>query len=365
MKPLLGLILTCAALATEKESVSKEMGSDYFTAGKSVSVNKPVGGDLFAAGEDVGVDAATAGDAVVAGGSVRLNHPVEQHVYAGGGRVVLNSVVKGGARVAGGEVDVAPSAEVQNLTVAGGKVRVNGKVTGYLQAAGGHVYLNGPVTGDVDVTANRVELGPAANVSGKLRYRSREPLKRDPAARVAGGVEQLPAPARWTTQAEGVGRGVASVASWVWTFGLMVVIAVLIALLPKFFAAAADRLEHHFGMSALTGFVLLVCVPVAALILLITGIGAPLGLLAMAAYLMLLLVGYLTASAALGDIALKRWSPSHVGVKRWRIGFAIAALLAIAILGEVPLLGGLVVFAALLTGLGAVVLEMRSRLAEA
>lgn len=354
--------LAFTALSAEKESVSKEMGSDYFTAGRSVTVSKPVAGDLFAAGQDVGIDATTAGDAVVAGGSVRINGPVSQHVYAAGGRVTVNGVVKAGARIAGGDIDIAPSAELQNLTVAGGQVRINGKVTGYLQAAGGRVYVNAPVAGDVDVTANRVELGPNARITGKFRYRSREALKRDPAALVAGGTEQLATPASWTAPAEGLGRGVASVASWIWTLGLTLVIAVLMMTLPRFFAGAIGTLERGVGVSALIGFVLLVCVPIAALLLLITGVGAPLGLLAVGAYLILLLVGYLTAGAALGDVALKRWSPAHAGDKTWRIGAAVAAVLAIALIGEVPWFGGLVVFAALLTGLGALALEMRNRL---
>ncbi|MFN7922270.1 MAG: hypothetical protein U0Q16_19355 [Bryobacteraceae bacterium] len=359
------LPLSLLAAAQERESVIKEMGPDYFTAGKSVAVTKPVGGDLFAAGQDVAIDAPTAGDAVAAGGSVRINGSVEQHVYAAGGRVTVNGVAKGGARIAGGEVDIAPAAEVRNLSVAGGQVRINGAIAGYLQAAGGRVYINAPVSGDADISANRVELGPAARIGGKLRYRSREALVRDPAAVVSGSVEQLPMPAVAMTQAEGVGRAFASVASWIWTLGLIVVIAVLIAVLPKFFAATVETLEHHLGASALTGFVLLVCVPVAALLLLITGIGAPLGFLAIGSYLALLMVGYLTASAALGDVALKRWIPAHAGEKVWRIGAAAVAMLVISVVGQVPLLGGLIVFAALLAGFGALALEMKNRLVQA
>lgn len=356
------LVLGPLLASTDRDNVSREMGSDYFTAGRSVSIDKPVAGDLFAAGRDLSVDAATAGDAVLAGGSVSINGTVSQHVYAAGGRVTVNGVVKGGTRLAGGEIDISPSAEVGSLTVAGGQVRVNGKVTGYLQASGGRVFINGPVSGDVEATANRVELGPNARISGKLRFKSREALKRDQGAQVAGGVEQIAVPPAWMSQAEGVGRGIGSVASWIWTFGLMLVIVVLMAALPRFFADAAETLEGHPGASALTGFVLLVCIPVAAVILLITGIGAPLGLLTVGAYLMLLVVGYLTAGAALGDWLLKRWNPGHAAEKAWRVGAAAAAVLAIALIGEVPWFGGLVAFGALLTGLGALALEMKHRL---
>ncbi len=45
----------------------------------------------------------------------------------------------------------------------------------------------------------------------------------------------------------------------------------------------------------------------------------------------------------------------------WRIGAAAAALAALALLGAVPWLGSWVAFAALLAGLGALLLQWRLR----
>jgi len=78
----------------------------------------------------------------------------------------------------------------------------------------------------------------------------------------------------------------------------------------------------------------------------ITLIGAPLSLLAMAAYFPLLLVGYLAAAAATGDLLLKRLRHGTVETVGWRIVAAICGIFIIALRGRIPVLGGLIVFVA-------------------
>ena len=112
------------------------------------------------------------------------------------------------------------------------------------------------------------------------------------------------------------------------------------------------------GLALLSGFIELVCIPVAALIFFITLIGAPLGLLALLLYFVLLLLGYVATSVALGDWALQRWKTEAAARTAWRIGAAVLAVLVLALLGSVPWLGGLVAFVALLAGIGAIVLQL-------
>jgi hypothetical protein len=118
-------------------------------------------------------------------------------------------------------------------------------------------------------------------------------------------------------------------------------------------------LRERLGVSLLLGFVLLVCAPVAALLLLVTLIGIPLGLLAIALYLALLPVAYASAGIGLGEWALGRWKPAAARRFGWRAGAATIAIVLLALLGTIPWLGGLIGFAALLAGLGALLLQVR------
>ena len=342
----------------------QRLGDDVFIAGGSVIVNQPVAGDLIVAGGNIDVDEAVAGDAVAAGGKVRLGFGVGQSVYAAAGQLTISDKVGRNARVAGGQVEFGPKSEiVGNVSAVGGQVRLYGAVKGYVQIAGGRALIDGPVAGDVIATSGHVELGPHARIAGKLRYRSREVLSQDPAAQVAGGIEKMPglvglgdderrAMERARHRAAGVLGGV-------WTLGLIALAGVLLAVLPGFFAAVARTLRERPGASLLLGFVFLVCVPVAAVILFITLIGAPLGAVGLACYAALLPLAYVSAAIGLGDWALRRWLPQRAATVPVRIGATAATLMALYLLSWIPGLGALVGFLALLAGLGALLLQTR------
>jgi hypothetical protein len=103
----------------------------------------------------------------------------------------------------------------------------------------------------------------------------------------------------------------------------------------------------------------LICVPAAALILLVTIIGLPLGLLVLFAYPMMLLLGYVLTAIGISDWVMQRFTPERVQSLVWRAGAAAAAVVLIALLARLPAIGGLLAFLALLFGLGALILQWR------
>jgi len=359
--------------ATAQEGASQRLGGDLFVGGRAVSVAEPVGGDLFASGGSVDVDAAVTGDALAVGGQVRLRADVGQSVYAGGGQLLVDAAVARNLRVFGGQVELGRRAQVQgNVSAVGGNVRLLGRVNGHVQVAGGEVLIDGPVAGDVIATVGELSLGPNARIAGKLRYRSGQELDQDPAAQVAGGVEKLlpridrhagqrdgpPAQAEgWGEERRTAMRGIGLGFAALWTLGQMLVAAVLIAALPGWTARVARTLRERTPLSLLLGFALLVCVPVAVVLLAITLIGLPLALLALALYFALLPLAYVGAAIGLGDWALQRWQAARAAQRGWRIAAACLALLGLSLLGALPWLGGLIGLAALLAGLGALALQ--------
>jgi hypothetical protein len=199
-------------------------------------------------------------------------------------------------------------------------------------------------------------LGPNARIGGKLRYASREELKRDPAAQVQGGVEQVApaegAQARVKMRDEHHGGG------WVWTAGLLVLAAVLAAALPGFYAGVAETLRARSGISLLLGFAAFICLPVAALIFFITLIGIPLGLLIILLYPVLLVVGYVSTGISIGALLLQRYRREQAASRMWRLGATLLGVLGVALLARLPWIGGWIVFLAMLAGLGALALQI-------
>lgn len=359
------VIAVCAltvgwAFAASNDTVENRIGSDQFIAGGSVTRSEEVLGDLIAAGGEVDLEAPVQGDAVAAGGNLRIGGKVQQNVYGAGGRVSLDGEVGRNARIAGGRVEIGPGALIRgNVTAAGGQVSVRGAVKGYLQATGGEVRIDAPVDGDVVVNAGKLELGPHAKIGGALRYRTRDELVRDPDATVAGAVERVAPSAAKIGYNFSTTRHIMS--GWLWSGGLILLAALLAAAVPPASMRVSSELRAHPWLALLFGFIALVCIPMAAVVLLVTVIGIPLAFVVLLAYFALLILGYVSAAVALGEAALGNMRPADAMRSSWRVLFAMAAMLVITLLARIPFLGGFVVFFAMLAGIGAIALALRPR----
>lgn len=354
------LLVAVASFLLALPAAAAPGGADRFVAGATVTERSPVDGDLFAAAGSVDVEAAVAGDAVVAGGTVRLGADVGDSVYAAGGRLSLVGHVENNARLAGGQVQVEPAARIGgNLTVTAGRVELRGATEGSVGAAGGHVLIDGRVGGDVEIAAGSIELGPQARIDGSLRYRSSEPLVRDPAAQVSGAVEHIGSAGPAQEPEERPMRWVGTVFAVLWTIGLTLLAAIVVALLPHASASVSQALRHRPGFALLLGFVVLVCTPIAVVLSFITVIGIPLGLLGLLVYLMLLPLAWIAAAIAIGDWFVSRLPSSGSDAIARRVVAAALAVVLLAFLARVPWIGGWIAFVALMAGLGALALQLR------
>jgi hypothetical protein len=235
--------------------------------------------------------------------------------------------------------------------LAGGLVEMAGKVAKGLRAGGGTVVLSGEVAGDADVAAEHLEVRSTARIGGNLSYASPNEARIDPGARIEGKV------LRRHPEAEAGSR--AGRVAWeaLWLVGLLAASWVLQLLFPRFFLAAARQVESEPARCLGLGLLALLGVPIAVLVLFLTAVGIPLGLMALALYLALLPAGYLTATLALGDAGMRRLAKVAEPSAAQRLLAVAAALVLLRLLRLLPVAGALVLFAALLLGLGALALR--------
>lgn len=301
------------------------------------------------------------GKAVRIGAEVNILEPVAGSLHSAAGHVRVNAPVQGSLRVAAGRIEVGPDAVIgRNASLAGGEITVSGAVTNDLHAAGGKIVIDGPVGGNASVAGGTLELGPNARIAGKLKFRGGE-LRRDPAAQVDGAVEHVSGRKhrRALTTGERFLRG------WIWTFGLVVLAAIIAAALPGPSRRMAQELRDRPWMTPLLGFLALTAIPVAALLMMVTIIGIPLGLLAFLGYAALLLVGYVWLSVVVGGLLLDRLNAEAAAKTAWRVGAAVVAMLVLAVVVRIPFLGALVTFAALIAGVGMIVAVVLRRTSHA
>ena len=336
---------------------------DLYSSGASVDVSGLVMGDAIVAGGRVRVDGQITGDVMAAGGLVDIRGQIGDDVRVAGGRVVIDARIADSLVAAGGNVSVMPASRIGGESwLAGGNVEVAGVFAKTLHVAAASVTLGGEIKGDVDVVAAWIEVLPGTAIGGRLIYRSTEPARIDPAAKIAGGVERTligpRLPDARTFRIVRAGTGL------VFAAGLFVVGAALLLIFPGFALGAARAIGSDPLKSLGLGFALLVATPVAALIAIVTLAGAMLGLALIALYLVALLAGFLAAAIFVGDLGLRAIGRSETAGRILRLFSLLVGLALLAVLRAVPLVGGLAIFAALVLGLGAGALEGYRRYAR-
>ena len=338
--------------------VSQQFGSDYFGAGGLLNLTDPVEGDAFLAGGQVATASEVKGDLVAAGGEVSIGGSIGDDVYAAGGDVKVDAIVHGNVRVGGGDVAVGPATVIAGAaTLTGGRVDFEGNSHGFLKISGGTVTMAGQAHGDVDVRSEELVIGPETRIGGRLVYRGPvEPVVPEGAV-IAGGVEfhQFGHGKFMHDERGPVREAVHWVGSVLWFAGVFIVGALFLVLFPGLSARAADTIRRDPWQSAGLGFAILACVPILAVVLLVTIVGIPLALLLLPLYLLLMFLGWIVAAHFIGQRGLamvRGTAPASTGS---RLLGLLVALLALSLVRHVPLVGGIVVFMALIAGIGALV----------
>lgn len=351
-----GCLVAWPAVAADEARGS--FGDDRYVAGDDVLLEEEVAGDALVAGGRSEVAGRVAGDAIVTGGTVDVRGEIGEDVYAAGGDVRVEATVRGNVRAAGGSVSLEPSGVVDgNATLAGGNVDVYGTIGGGLQAFGGRIRIDGKVAGDVEVASDNVRIGPDARIGGRLLYRGPGSPVVAEGAVIAGGIEKQRRAWKDLSPESGIGRVATGVMRTLWFAGVLLLGILLVAAFPNFSREAAATVRSDALASVGLGLALLIAVPVVAVVLFVTIIGIPLGFAVLLGYALLLMLGYMTGALAMGDFLLGRVRPALAKSSGWRILFLLLALVAIALLRQVPWIGEIAVFLLFLAGFGAFALR--------
>jgi hypothetical protein len=241
--------------------------------------------------------------------------------------------------VLSGRADVPKGQTVGDLVVFHGSATVAGTVDGSLTAFDAPVVISGRVNGDVVAFNGRVELQSGANVTGDVVSQS--------APVVASGATIGGASKRLQTNTNWEGFGWAGKLAW-WlavSISTLVVGLLLIWLIGRGASTVLEAGRTRIGPSIGLGLGLFFGLPLLAIIALVTVVGIPLGLGLGAALLLIYALGYSAAAWILGRSIVREptaWAVAFL------VGWAILRLVAL-----IPILGGLVWFAAVVFGLGA------------
>lgn len=327
-------------------------GSAYL-AGNTITVAGTVQGDLYCGANTVTITGVVEGDVLCGANSLTLSGQVGGDVRLGGNTVTINGSTAGAATIGASSIVLAPESSIgTDLVVGGAQVDLAGTVGRDVRAGAERATISGTVGRDVDGEMSRLTVAEGAQVAGHLHYVSDTDATIAPGS-VQGDVQRTPPPPQETFQ-----RG-PTFATWVavtlfWIVGFVVMSLFVALVLPRYVRTTASRTWSDLGMALLVGFLTFLAAGPAALLLLVTGIGALAALLLWSALGVAMMIGSVLAAHAIGRAVL-----SHR--ERNVVGTTVLGAALLAVVGAVPVLGPIVVFLAACAGLGMIVRGLRSQ----
>jgi cytoskeletal protein CcmA (bactofilin family) len=329
----------------------------YFAAGQRVIINGTVNGDAYIAAGQVEINGVINGDLLVAGGDLEIGGNITDDLRAAGGNVRMNGSVGKNASVAGGNVTVRPTALIKGgLLTACGSLTQGGSVEKDLRAEVGEMEVTGSVGMNTDVAGGRLTVRRGATIGGNLTAILSQKDRSEIAEGAVKGSISLRQKEEAPSRILGIPSGTFIFKAF-WFGSLLVTGLVLFLLSRRTFADYGAAALNRFGMSLLWGLLVVIGTPIVALILCITLIGIPPGLILLALYLIVLYLSQLSAGLAAG---MKLFGLN--ATSGWILYFAfVVGTLIYQGLSLIPVLGILLEIFVLLLGSGAIVLLVKGR----
>lgn len=322
-------------------------------ASEKIVIEGTVNGDLWVAGSDVDIAGVVRGSVYAAGSTVRVRGQIDGNVHALGSSVSVDRTVRGSTYVAGSVVKIEESAEIERATaIAGSELMIKGNLRDRLYAAGSSIVVAGQVGRDVRLAGSDIVLEGAARINGDLRYVSQLDATIPNDKAISGRIIRDTPPDEQRSQ------------DWrqrVYDtlIGLLMSIATAAIVLALWGDELVKRAQlfrqlpiRVFGR----GVFFTVLVPIVSILLAITLIGLPIGIILALLYVVILLVAP-TASGLL--IGLQITQAVHESGKPLsyvsKLQTTVLGLLVLAIVGFLPVLGPAISLFAFLAGVGVII----------
>jgi cytoskeletal protein CcmA (bactofilin family) len=360
--PLVALVLAVtpspAAAADIRQGFDKDIvigtteiiEDDLYAFGNNVSINGTIKGDLIATGQNISVDGNVTGDVIAAGNSVTIRGQVGGSVRAAGRTAFVDGKIANDLVFAGSEFELTANGRIGRDAIVGtAKTTVTGQIGRNLQVASADAKIDGGVGRDVLASVDKLQLTDRATVGGALKYTSKNEAQIANTSSVKGPIErQDPDNGR-----EPLFTGTAAVVvEWLrGLIGLLILGILVVFFFPGFSRRAGEALVRSPWLTLAIGALVLVGLPILAVVFFAVGAligGWWIGFVALALFVVVLALSIPVAAVGVGG-ALLRVAQRPVPV--WLALFiGLVALLLVAL---IPILGGLVIFCALLFGMGA------------
>ncbi len=334
---------------------------DLYVAGSDIIIDGTINGDLWAAGQTITVNGTVNGSVVAASQTVNIVGEVTHAVRAVGETLNISGNVHGDLLVGGSELNIASTARVGgDLLFGAATVKINGLIEGDIGGGGSGIILTNGVGGDIEVMVESLTVASTADIQGNLTYTSEQPADIQSGAQIGGTTTHRLPEVRETAKA----TPFFGIVWQVIAFLMMLVIGLVIILVaPRRTKSIADSIRNKPWPSLGWGALILFVTPLAAIVVCITVIGIPLGLIGLTLWGIAIYLSQIPVGLFIG-----RWIIGYfreVETKGILVGAFTSGLLILSLLRLIPYLGFAIGLATVLFGLGALLVSERRLRVEA
>ena len=322
-----------------------------------ISNKEVIEGDLFVAGETVIIEGTINGDLIAAGRTIMMNGIVNGNIIAGAQTIYINGETSRAVRIAGNTLFV--NGKIGHYLLLAGrefKMDPNAEVGGDVIFGASSAYLDGLIKGDVKSGNERLTVSSTANILGKLIYNSRREANIESGAQIIGTLTHLLPKEKELRYGFNIWWAIISF------FMSFLVGIVLILLAPERIKKMTNSIRSRPWASLGWGTVLLIVTPIVSLIVCVTIIGIPLGLISLILYAIAIYITQIIIGLFIG-----KWIVSNFGkveTKSALIGALALGLAIFRLLRLIPYLGFIMALLAILFGLGALLVSQKQKVKQ-
>ena len=336
---------------TSTVSSSEVIDGSAYIAGSIIDVAGIIDGDLYCAGENVSISGTVNGDIICAAQTLNFTGTTTGDIRLGGQTVTVGGTVDGSATIAGQTITLESQGSIgRDATFAGQNTIIRGEVLRDISVGSETLLLDSIVGRNVTADVNYLKLEAATKVAGVFNYTSPQTFTKVDGASIAGAVN-------YTERAEGNNSNAAAFDP----AGVMIMILMLITSAIMFalvFPQVLNRVTRNSAsspsralLSVLVGFIAGIVTPVVIVLLMVTVLGIPFGLVVLLAWSLIVASSGVFAAYYIGRVV---W-PSQGSII---LATLIGALL-ISVLLFIPILNIVVFVLCVSYGSGAILRHLQ------
>ena len=308
---------------------SVDSASNYFVFDENVNITKEVFGDVYSAGRKVQVRDNVKGDAIIAGEIVNINSKeVNGNIRCAAQTININSKNIKNITLAAQNINIDENTVANGVYLAGQNINFKGSCKG-LYATGGTIIINGKIDGNVSVSCNELIIADNGEVSGEIEvYSPKEPIVNSKVS-----MNDIKYTAIDNSQDENTLKAFMGFSTIISILASLILGFVIYSIFKKFFINNDELLVKEPLPIVFGGIASFILVPIASLLLFITIIGLPLGMLSLLMYFIVVYLSPVVMGIILGRLVLKDKNP----YLQLFIGILVVRLLSL-----LPMIGGFV-----------------------